>query len=90
MRLFRKVMALMPELPYPGDLQNMLRSAVAFSDPGDEFDYMRRLYSMACPDDSLSDLVGLREQGFTIREIATLVNAPRSTVSRKLKGANDE
>lgn len=90
MRLFRKIMSLMPELPYPGDLQNMLRSAVAFSNPGDEFDYMRRLYSMACSEGSLSDLARLREQGFTIREIATLANVPRSTVSRELKEADDE
>lgn len=90
MRLFRRVMSLMPELPYPGELQNMLKSAVAFSNPGDEFDYMRRLYSMACPNGSLSDLAGLRAQGFTIREIATLANVPRSTVSRELKGTDDE
>lgn len=89
MRLFRKVMALMPELPYPGDLQNMLRSAVAFSNPGEEFDYMRRLYGMACPEGSLLDLASLRAQGFTIREIATLANMSRSTVSRELKGADD-
>lgn len=90
MRLFRKVMALMPELPYPGDLQNMLRSAVVFSDPGDEFDYLRRLYAMACPSAQTANLAELRAQGFTIREIATLANIPRSTVSRELKGANDE
>ncbi|MBF4803587.1 AAA family ATPase [Lancefieldella rimae] len=90
MRLFRKVMALMLKLPYPGDLQNMLRSAIAFSNPGDEFDYMRRLYSTACSDGSLSNLAGLREQGFTIREIATLANMPRSTVSRELKESDDE
>ena len=90
MRLFRKVMALMPELPYPGELQNMLRSAVAFSNPGDEFDYLRRLYAVACPEASLGDFANLRAQGFTIREIATLANVPRSTVSRELRGADDE
>lgn len=90
MRLFRKIMILMPKLPYPGELQNMLRSAVAFSNPGDEFDYLRRLYAMACPDVSLGDLAKLRAQGFTIREIAALANVPRSTVSRELKDADDE
>lgn len=90
MRLFRKIMSLMPELPYPGDLQNMLRSAIAFSNPGDELDYMRRLYLVACPEGSLSNLARLREQGFTIREIATLANTPRSTVSRELKEVDDE
>lgn len=90
MRLFRKVMVLMPKLPYPGELQNMLRSAVAFSNPDDEFDYLRRLYSIARPEESLSDFANLRIQGFTIREIATLANVPRSTVSRELKGTANE
>lgn len=90
MRLFRKVMVLMPKLPYPGELQNMLRSAVAFSNPDDEFDYLRRLYSIARPEESLSDFANLRIQGFTIREIATLANVPRSTVSRELKGTDNE
>lgn len=90
MRLFRKIMVLMLKLPYPGELQNMLRSAVAFSNPGDEFDYLRRLYAMVCPDVSLGDLAKLRAQGFTIREIAVLTNVPRSTVSRELKDVDDE
>lgn len=90
MRLFRKVMSVMPELPHPGELQNMLRSAVAFSKPGDEFDYLRRLYLMVCPSASLDSLQSLRSQGFTIREIATLAGVPRSTVARELKGVSDE
>lgn len=90
MRLFHKVMALMPTLPYPGDLQNMLKTAIAFSSPDDDFDYMRRLYAVACPKSSITDLESLRAQGFTVREIATLANIPRSTVSRALKGADNE
>jgi hypothetical protein len=89
-RLFKKIMSLMQMVPYPGELQNMLKSAIAFSDPGDEYDYLRRLYMAVCPDGSLSDLTALREQGFTLREIATLSNKPRSTVSNELKGYADE
>ncbi|MBR6458870.1 MAG: AAA family ATPase [Actinomycetaceae bacterium] len=90
MRLFRKIISLMPKLPYPGELQNMLKSSIAFSNPGDEFDYLRRLYSVVRPDVSLSDLAAMRNHGFTIREIATLANMPRSTVSRELKGIDNE
>ena len=46
-RLFRKIMNLMNPIPYPGDLKNMIRSAIAFSDPQDGQDYLRRLYSAA-------------------------------------------
>ena len=90
MRLFRKIMAQMEEIPYPGELKNMLRSALAFSSPDDPYDYLRRLYAQACPGSSTSDLALLREQGFTMREIEKLSGVPRSTVSRELKGASDE
>jgi len=90
MRLFRKVISLMTELPYPGELKNMLKSAVAFSSPDDEFDYLRRLYAMVCPKNSTNDLLTLRSQGFTVREIAVLAKMSRSTVSRDLKERNDE
>lgn len=90
MRLFRKIMAQMEEVPYPGELKNTLRSALAFSSPDDPYDYLRRLYAKACPGSSVSDLAHLREQGFTMREIETLSGVPRSTVSRELKGASDE
>ena len=47
-RLFRKIMKLMPQLPYPGELKNMIKTAVAFSDPNDDMDYFRRLYYAVC------------------------------------------
>lgn len=90
MRLFRKIMSQMKEIPYPGELKNMLRSALAFSSPTEPYDYLRRLYLQACPGSSLDDIAHLREQGFTIREIETLSGIPRSTVSRELKEASDE
>ena len=43
-RLFRKIMKLMPEIPYPGELKNLIKTSVAFSNPGDGMDYFRRLY----------------------------------------------
>ena len=44
-RLFRKIMCLYKQLPYPGELQNLIRTSVAFSDPDDGCDYFRRLYN---------------------------------------------
>lgn len=90
MRLFRKIMAQMEEIPYPGELKNMLKSALAFSSPDDPYDYMRRLYAQTSPGLLVGDLARLREQGFTMREIEKLSGVPRSTVSRELKEASDE
>jgi len=53
MRLFRKIINLLPDLPNPGELKNLIRTSVAFSSPGDEYDYLRRLYHAVDP---LSDM----------------------------------
>lgn len=83
-RLFRQIMRQKNPLPYPGDLKNMIRTAVAFSDPNDDYDYFRRLYSaLLCEEPS--DPEKLRVQGFTVREIAVLTGSSKSTVDRKLK-----
>lgn len=89
-RLFRKIMALMDEIPYPGELKNIIKSAVAFSNPDDGMDYFRRLYYAVCkmrPD----DLKKLQKQKFTVREIEILTGKSKSSVSRLLRdGESDE
>lgn len=84
-RLFRKIMALRLPLPYPGDLKNLIKTAVAFSDPDDETDYFRRLYYMIIGQKP-EDMKKLQEQNFTIREIEILSKTPKSSVARELKG----
>ena len=88
-RLFRKIIGLMESIPYPGDLKNIIRTAVAFSDPDDGMDYFRRLY-YAVNGKQPQDLKELKSQKFTIREIEILSRIPRSTVARELKGSTDE
>lgn len=85
MRLFKKVLSLAPNLPYPGELKNIIRSAVAFSKPGDDFDYMRRMYVAIVPDaeKNLRSFITLKDQGFTVREIEKLTGASKSKVSRR-------
>ena len=85
-RLFRKIMKLIDYLPYPGDLKNMIRTAIAFSNPNDEFDYFRRLYSTVCGK-TPENLIELKRQKFTVREIAILTNKSKSTIDRELKEA---
>ena len=89
-RLFRKIMKLMPQLPYPGELKNMIKTAVAFSDPNDDMDYFRRLYYAVC-NEKPKDLKKLQSQKFTVREMEILVGRSKSSVARDLKeGVSDE
>ena len=83
-RLFRKIMRLMPQLPYPGELKNLIKTAVAFSNPNDGMDYFRRLY-YAVSNEKPVDLKKLQGQKFTVREIEILTGKSKSSVARDLK-----
>lgn len=83
-RLFRKILGLLSPLPYPGDLKNIIKTAVAFSDPEDGLDYFRRLYYAVC-NKRPEDLKELQSQNFTIREIEILTKKSKSSVARELK-----
>lgn len=83
-RLFRKIMKLMPQIPYPGELKNMIKTSVAFSNPRDGMDYFRRLYYAVC-NEKPEDLKKLQSQKFTVREIEILVGRSKSSVARDLK-----
>ena len=82
-RLFRKIVNLMSPIPYPGELKNIIRSSVAFSNPADEFDYLKRFYKAVYP--KATDLHTMQSQGFTVREIEILTGISKSQVSRELK-----
>ena len=60
-RLFRKIMDLMDPIPYPGELKNLIKSAIAFSNPNDGHDYFRRLYYAVC-EEKPEDLQKLQQQ----------------------------
>ncbi|WP_373597957.1 AAA family ATPase [Metamycoplasma equirhinis] len=83
-RLFRKIISLMDTIPYPGDLKNIIKASLAFSNPNDEYDYLRRLYTTVFTD-SDKNLKKMQSQGFTVREIEILTGVSKSQVSRELK-----
>ena len=83
-RLFRKIIGLMNPIPYPGDLKNLIRTSIAFSNPNSEFDYLKRLFA-DISDKEKMDLRFLQSQGFTVREIEILTGISKSQVSRELK-----
>lgn len=88
-RLFRKIIALLEPIPYPGELKNIIRTAVAFSDPDDGLDYFRRLY-YTVNNDKPESLKKLQSQKFTIREMEILTKIPKSTVARELKEPEED
>ena len=91
-RLFRKILKTAKKLPYPGELKNIIKTSLAFSDIGSEYDYLRRLYNNLIGNLEQKDLSKLYEEGFTIREIEKLKGESKSTVARKLnkEGADNE
>lgn len=82
-RLFRKIVAIMDHIPYPGDLKNIIKTSIAFSDSSSEYDYLRKFYEAVKSD--TDDLKKLQDEGFSVREIEILTGVSKSQVSRELK-----
>ena len=89
-RLFRKILNVSENLPYPGELKNIIKTSLAFSDTNYEHDYLRRLYNSLIGNLDSTDIDQLYEQGFTVREIEKLKGKSKSTVARKLNKEDRE
>ncbi|HHT67311.1 MAG TPA: AAA family ATPase [Erysipelotrichaceae bacterium] len=85
-RLLKKIINQMETIPYPGDLNNLIKTSLAFSDPNDEYDYLRRLIKNISPKSNELSPKNLSEKGFTVREIEILSGISKSKVARELKG----
>ena len=85
MRLFNKILNNLVKVPYPGDLKQIIKTAVAFSDESYEYDYLRKLYLALNGNPEIVDIQELKDGGYTTREIEILTRIPKSSVSRKLK-----
>lgn len=84
-RLLKKILKTAEKLPYPGELKNIIKTSLAFSDAGSEYDYLKRLYNSLIGNLDQKYISQLYEEGFTVREIEKLKGESKSTVSRKLK-----
>lgn len=83
LKLFKKIIRNYKNIPNPGELKNLIRVSLAFSDTTNDFDYLRRLVKNVVKNPD--DVKELHNKGFTIREIAVLTNISKSQVSRELK-----
>lgn len=85
MRLFNKILKSANTIPLPGDLKQIIKTSVAFSDESNEYDYLRKIYLALNDNSDAVDIQKLKENGYTTREIEILSRIPRSSVSRKLR-----
>lgn len=83
-RLFNKFLKNLDIIPYPGELKQIIKTAVAFSNRLNEYDYLRKIYC-SLYDNQEIDIQKLRSNGYTTREIEILSSIPKSSVSRRLK-----
>ena len=86
LRLFNNILNKINKMPYPGDLKQIIKTAIAFSDNSQKYDYLRKIYMSLNGNPEQIDIQKLSKEGFTTREIEILSKIPKSSVSRKLKG----
>jgi len=83
-RLFKKIIASTEFIPFPGDLTNLIKASLAFSDPNNQYDYLKRLFkNINNKNLTLEEMYSL---GFSIRDIEILTGISKSQVYRKIKG----
>lgn len=87
-RLFRKILNLYENVPYPGDIKNIIRTSLAFSDPDNQYDYLKRIYETILLQENYEamDINKMSDLGFSTREIEILTGKSKSTVSRIING----
>lgn len=84
-RLFKKILECLDRIPYPGELKNLIKTSIAFSNPNNEYDYLKRLYINVIKDSDKMDPKFMTSKGFTVREIEILTGISKSQISRDLK-----
>ncbi|WP_033160811.1 ATP-binding protein [[Mycoplasma] collis] len=83
-KLFKKIILLSENIPFPGELKNIIKTSLAFSDISISLDYLKRLYK-TITNETVINIKTLKEQGFSIRESEILTNTSKSKISRDLK-----
>lgn len=73
-KLFKKILKVAKKLPYPGELKNIIKISLAFSDVGYKYDYLKRLYNNLIGNLDQKDINQLYKEGFTKTEIEKLKN----------------
>jgi len=89
MKLFRKILSTAPTIPNPGELKNIIKISLAFSDPSRQFDYLGRIYKTTHGKNEIK-MSTLKNEGFTVREIGLLTGTSKSQVARDIRSGDNE
>lgn len=84
-RLFNKILSNLESIPLPGELKQIIKTSIAFSDESSEYDYLRKIYLALNGNPGEINIQKLSNEGYTTREIEILTRIPKSSVSRKLR-----
>ena len=80
-RLLKKILKESYSVPYPGELNNLLKTSLAFSDKNKPYDYLRIMYkNLFLEEPSVSEL---KAKGYSVREIEKLTGISKSSVARE-------
>ena len=80
-RLLKKILKESYSVPYPGELNNLLKTSLAFSDKNKPYDYLRIMYKhLFFKEPSVSEL---KAKGYSVREIEKLTGISKSSVARE-------
>ncbi len=86
-RLFKKIINLMNPILSPGELKNIIKTSLAFSN-NNEFDYLKKLYNSICSNHT-NDLKALESQGFTLKEIEILNTVEKDSTIKDMMLINN-
>ena len=81
--ILTKIFNLKDKMPYPGDLKNIIRSSIAFSNLSNPYAYLLKIYNniLSTSIDS-NNIKELTKNGFTLREIERITGISKSSVQR--------
>ena len=82
--LFKKILTTAKKIPFPGELDNLIKTSIAFSGRKEQNNHLVLIYKkiMQCDEISIEQLVKDR---FTTRQIQTLTGISKSKVARDIK-----
>lgn len=80
-KLFKKIINCFNPIPFPAELSNIIKTSIAFSDPNDDVDYLKRILRVALNNEKYTTK-DLLEKGFTLREVEILTGISKSQLSR--------
>lgn len=88
-RLCEKIFKLAKQLPYPGEMKNIIRTSIVFSNPERQNEYVINLIKALCPELSLDSDI-LKKYGFSLREMEVLTGISKSKLAREANGDKAE